>query len=224
MGVFGRKWVWGFFRWKQIPPPTPPKNPTKKKTLKKVCWPQRYFELFFFSETILTFFHLLQTRADSKLLASDQLFSQKNNQVSYTDCISWKPISFVELSAGRISDCRWKLRSDWKIASWLWLLWDMWKKTWICTENLGVRELCGTGAGPWDKWAPVTRGRAAILWSTHVYLLRQSGPALWGWIHSLPDVQQSCGKPDYKSRTLLDLQYNPEAVPPVLRGEDLRLA
>lgn len=41
------------------------------------CRPWRYLELFFFSEITFTFFHLLQTRADSKLLASDQLFSQK---------------------------------------------------------------------------------------------------------------------------------------------------
>lgn len=108
--------VFFFSTWKQIPPPCK-KHPTKKKTLKKFCWPQISFELFFSSETIFRFFHLLQTRADSKLLASDRLSSQKKKktpktQVSYTDCFSWKHISFVKLSGGRMSDCRRKSRSD----------------------------------------------------------------------------------------------------------------
>lgn len=65
---------------------------------------------------------------------------------------------------------------------------------------------------------------AAVLCSVHVYLLRQSGTALRGGVHSLPDVQPSCGETDYKRGSLVDLQYQLEAVPPALWGEDLGLA
>lgn len=43
-------------------------------------------------------------------------------------------------------------------------------------------------------------------------------------IQSSPDVQQSCGTTGYISRSLLDLDYKPEAVPAALCGKDLRFA
>lgn len=75
-------------------------------------------------------------------------------------------------------------------------------------RNLGVTELWqNRGRTMWEIRLCIqpTAAAAARVWYIDVYLLRQSETALWGWIHSVSDVQQSCGTSGNMSRALLDL-------------------
>lgn len=92
-GLIVRCWIFLFFKVKTdnpSPTPIPLLLPPQKKNLKKICQPQWYFGLFFFSKTVIHSFYRKQKLIQKFWLATSFPL-RKKNEISCIDCISWKP-------------------------------------------------------------------------------------------------------------------------------------